>query len=709
MKWYPFSAYLNSGECEHDVPFIKSCHYRIAFAWRPGDRVPLVARASRTHRMGIRWLLYLFLSFIPSIACLELPPEVRKARQERKVGQDHPIQFPHISGSFGEYRSGGRFHHGLDYKTFNRNGIPILAIEDMTVTRLYTSELGYGNGLVLSGEDGRYFTYGHMHDFLGKHPQLELLRLALFHMQPGNRASVNLPGYFSFQKGDTIGRSGESGSGAPHLHFEVGRAGYYSDPLDHPERTIQDFTAPTLLRLHTRTRAFPLKKRHTVYTEQGNTIDVYGLDPERKLPSADFRIGTYDTMAALNRNGIQGIRFYRMQNMEELNELSYSGLPVDIPEVEDEESGPSDSSDSQDRAGVERGAGHFRGKGELLHSMKLDRIATSELRTADRYYDAEKTSVGAEYVYFLYDSLSRNRPELASGVYLVEVLDGSGNIARLLFQVGQATRADLASEKPDTGEGAPIEQEEDPLLKESDVNFRHLAPYAAATFSYARQGMNLTIRIPGGAQSAKAKGRILDSEWIRAFPPVKEGLKEPSGGVRSFVFDARGLVISGYMYISGQVEKKHPDEELYLWNPSSGKWDWVGKPYRETDTRAYYNMRLKRGGIFAMLRDVSRPVIFPALAWQRPEDDLVHHSNQEPFILLREYDIYDKESWIDRDTTSVYLDGVPLPFEWAGDRSLLRVRIPEKWIRKHGSFVSIQVSDLAGNRAEPFFDLIQSR
>ena len=618
-------------------------------------------------------VLLLLLTFL--LGCKpELPPEVRKARQEHSVGSNHPIEFPHISGSFGEYRSGGRFHHGLDYKTFNRNGIPIKAVQDMTVARLYTSEIGYGNGLVLASADGRHFTYGHMHDFVGRHPGLEYLRLALFLMHPTNRASVNLPAYFPFKKGDIIGRSGESGSGAPHLHFEVGSGGYFRSPLEDPERAILDFTAPTLLRLHTRTRSFPLKRVDRKYTQAGHTIDYYTLDGTRALPSADYRIGTYDTMAALNRNGVHGIRFYAL-DAKSLSPELYKSIPEEL------EQSP-------------------------LYKMELDGIATSELRTADRYYDPEKTAIGDEYVYYLYDSLKRNRKELDTGVYLVEVLDSSGNRSRLLFQIGEATQADLTSEKP---EHPPEEQasteEEDPLLKEANVSFRTLNPYAGASFSYSGEGMNLTIQIPGGNQRGQARARILDKKWIRAIPPASEGLESPRE-IRAFVFDARDLVLSGYMYISGQIEKRHPDEELYLWNPSSGKWNWVGKPYQETDTRAFYRLRLKRGGVFAILRDTGAPVIYPSFAWQRPEDDLVHQSNEENPIRMLQYDIYDKESWVDRKSTAVFLDGVPLRFEWAGDRSLLRIRVPEKWLNQEGSYLSIQIDDLAGNPARPFFDVL---
>ena len=619
-------------------------------------------------------LLGAFFTVLCLAGCKEdLPPEVRKARANHSVGNNHPIEFPHISGSFGEYRSGGRFHHGLDYKTFNRNGIPIVAVEDMTVARLYTSEVGYGNGLVLSSVDGRHFTYGHMYDFLGKHPQLEYLRMALFLMHPRNRASVNLPGYFAFKKGETIGRSGESGSGAPHLHFEVGSGGYFKRPLEDPDRAIQDFTAPTLLRLHTRTRAYDLKQVHRQYTKQGHTIDTYALAVKEPLSSADYRIGTYDTMAALNRNGVHGVRLYFLGD-EPLTLQTYRSQPEEIPAKPE-------------------------------YKMELDGIATSELRTADRYYDPEKTSIGSEYVYYLYDTLRRNRSELDAGVYLVEVLDSSGNKARLLFEIGHATDADLKSEKPERDEATGTEQE-DPLIRQNDVPFRNLPPYAGANFSYNGDGISLNIQIPGGMQRGRAKARILEPTWIRAMPPVRDGLTEPAGGVRAFVFDARDLVVSGYMYISGSVDKKHPDEELYLWNPTTGRWDWLGKPYRETENKAYYNLRLKRGGIVAILRDTGAPVIHPSFAWQRPEDDLIHSGNKENPVGLLEFDIYDEQSWVDRDTTAVFLDGIPLDYEWAGDRSLLRVSVPEKWMNSNGSFLSIQVKDLAGNPAEPFFQAI---
>ena len=108
----------------------------------------------------------------------------------------------------------------------------------------------------------------------------------------------------------------------------------------------------------------------------------------------------------------------------------------------------------------------------------------------------------------------------------------------------------------------------------------------------------------------------------------------------------------------------------------------------------------------AILRDTGAPVIHPSFAWQRPEDDLIHSGNKENPVGLLEFDIYDEQSWVDRDTTAVFLDGIPLDYEWAGDRSLLRVSVPEKWMNSNGSFLSIQVKDLAGNPAEPFFQAI---
>ncbi len=50
---------------------------------------------------------------------------------------------PALNSSFGEYRP-RRFHAGLDFKTWGKEGYPVLAVDDGYVWRVRTSPWGYG-------------------------------------------------------------------------------------------------------------------------------------------------------------------------------------------------------------------------------------------------------------------------------------------------------------------------------------------------------------------------------------------------------------------------------------------------------------------------------------------------------------------------------------------------------------------------------------
>ena len=61
-----------------------------------------------------------------------------------------PLDIPLIlSGTFGELRS-NHFHSGIDIKTQQRQGLPVLAVEAGTVSRIKISHWGYGKALYIA-------------------------------------------------------------------------------------------------------------------------------------------------------------------------------------------------------------------------------------------------------------------------------------------------------------------------------------------------------------------------------------------------------------------------------------------------------------------------------------------------------------------------------------------------------------------------------
>jgi hypothetical protein len=125
---------------------------------------------------------------------------------------------PAISSNFCEYRD-GRFHAGIDARTFGREGIPCLAVADGWISRVRASSRGYGKALHLTLETGEQVVYAHLAEFA---PHLEDTLWAAQSRDTAYAVDLRMPpGRFRVQAGDTIGFSGMTGAVAPHLHLEV--------------------------------------------------------------------------------------------------------------------------------------------------------------------------------------------------------------------------------------------------------------------------------------------------------------------------------------------------------------------------------------------------------------------------------------------------------------------------------------------------------
>jgi len=123
-----------------------------------------------------------------------------------------------ISSTFGEPRS-GRFHYGVDFKSGGITGKKVYTIGDGYISRIRTSPFGYGKALYIKLDSGKTALYGHLSKYL---PEIED-RLFLLRIQ---QQSYDVDWWpesdeFRVKKGQVIAYSGDTGSGAPHLHLEI--------------------------------------------------------------------------------------------------------------------------------------------------------------------------------------------------------------------------------------------------------------------------------------------------------------------------------------------------------------------------------------------------------------------------------------------------------------------------------------------------------
>ncbi|MBM3185947.1 MAG: M23 family metallopeptidase [Bacteroidetes bacterium] len=131
-----------------------------------------------------------------------------------------PLGIPlQLSAIFGDIRP-NHFHMGLDFKTNQREGIPIHSISDGYISRIRISPIGYGRVVYIDHPNGITSVYAHCSTFSEKITDfLEPFQVEAF----SNNIDLKLrENELIVQKGELIALSGNSGSSTgPHLHFEI--------------------------------------------------------------------------------------------------------------------------------------------------------------------------------------------------------------------------------------------------------------------------------------------------------------------------------------------------------------------------------------------------------------------------------------------------------------------------------------------------------
>ena len=130
-----------------------------------------------------------------------------------------PMDIPvHPSGTFGELR-GNHFHSGLDFRTQQKEGLPVYAVADGYVSRIKVGSYGYGTVVYIDHPNGYTSVYAHLQKFTSKID--EYVRARQYEKQSFDIELMPKPGELNVSKSELIALSGNSGgSGGPHLHFE---------------------------------------------------------------------------------------------------------------------------------------------------------------------------------------------------------------------------------------------------------------------------------------------------------------------------------------------------------------------------------------------------------------------------------------------------------------------------------------------------------
>lgn len=224
-----------------------------------------------------------------------------------------PMGIPLIlAGTFGELRS-NHFHAGIDIKTQQRQGLPIYAIEDGSVTRIKISHWGYGKVIYVAHPNGYTSVYGHLQKFS---PNLEKYIKEIQYQKRSYEVEV-FPDYgeLKVEKGELIAYSGNTGgSSGPHLHFEI-RSSISEKPTNPLlyGYEVRDATNPTLRKLY----GYPISD-DAVINQSGSKIQInfskqldgtFVADKVRAVGTIGFGFIGYDRQdMAANKNGVYSVQ-----------------------------------------------------------------------------------------------------------------------------------------------------------------------------------------------------------------------------------------------------------------------------------------------------------------------------------------------------------------------------------------------------------------
>lgn len=225
----------------------------------------------------------------------------------------NPMDIPVVvAGTFGELRN-NHFHSGIDLKTQQKEGIPILAPANGYVYRIKVAQYGFGKVLYVKHPSGFTTVFAHLQRFA---PKIQKYVKDIQYKKKSYYTGNLFPGEerFPIKKGEIIGYSGDTGSsGGPHLHYEIrdSKTDHIINPL-HFGLSVKDTRKPIIEKL----MAYPLDTNSRINSSNlKSTIPIKKIEEGKYVSSrieANGIIGlgvvAFDRQdMAMNRNGIYSL------------------------------------------------------------------------------------------------------------------------------------------------------------------------------------------------------------------------------------------------------------------------------------------------------------------------------------------------------------------------------------------------------------------
>jgi hypothetical protein len=622
-----------------------------------------------------------------------------------------------VSSSFQEFRS-SHFHAGIDMRTMQRTGFPVLAVADGVIEKLTMTQRNYGRCLLLRHAGGYSSLYGHLEKFRA---DLE----AIVSAEQAGRGEkyfgdLLLPAPIAVRRGEVIAFSGESGAGFAHLHLEI-RDG--SDRAVNPLTLIGDQSfdgnPPRIRGVLLRSRGgslvngdcgefyFKLRKQGDAYTLAEPlringpcdiSLDAFDLSDVRHI------IAPIGLEASLDGRPVFRAYFDRLSRDDNnqlgmLYDMAYSTPGTYFFNICSRDGFALEGTGARLADELQRlapGLHEIRirvadqQRNQALAILPIFKVPAGEPRSFGRKAAASAAGNGlmqeSEFTTFI------NQGDL-----VVMARDFPVAASRLKLKVSQGNSEQVIQAR-EYAHGVffcfqPLNHEPRLLLRFelSDNGLTVEARQKMLQVVWLKNNLAQTARL--GDFRAEFGPTTVREPTVLLLEPVALQPEFPLLGVavRSEPVHFAFLDTVHYKFRVPAGTERPAQLGIFKYHPALKRWFYVPtQPDREA---GYVSCRVLTAGTFALLRDIFPP----AVSLRRPGSRSLGRLQS---LVVR---LSDKGKGIDDTSLEVFLNGRPVEAEYDPDwRRALLEKLP--FLRKGRNELLVRVADLAGNRSEKRFN-----